>query len=293
MGMTEMSFRRIVAGVDGGPSGRDALAFGALLAEVCGATLVAAHVVEEEHLWSEYDHEGQFELRHELFDIRKEAVSVFDRLGRNRGEFAAVPARNVPTGLGEVAESSGADLLVVGSTHRGPIGRVLVGSTGTRLLQGACCSLAVAPRGYADSPSQRRGAVGVGVDGSASSHTAVAVAGRLADRLGCRVVAIGVATGRPPHRQSDGDREVSVHVCIEDALARAELPEAERVVTSGEPAAQLAACACDLDALVVGSRSGIPVGRVLGGSVSRHLMRICPTPVLVAPERISAEKAIV
>lgn len=78
---------------------------------------------------------------------------------------------------------------------------------------------------------------------------------------------------------------------VDEALARAEVPDAERVVAFGEPAAQLAACACDLDALVVGSRAGIPVGRVLGGSVSRHLMRISQTPVLVAPERIRVETA--
>jgi nucleotide-binding universal stress UspA family protein len=38
---------------------------------------------------------------------------------------------------------------VDGSTHRGPIGRVLAGSTARKLLHGAPCPVLVVPRGSA------------------------------------------------------------------------------------------------------------------------------------------------
>ncbi len=54
----------------------------------------------------------------------------------------AVPLRVVggvaaPRALHEVAEDEGADVIVLGSTHRGGLGRVLPGSVGERLLHGA------------------------------------------------------------------------------------------------------------------------------------------------------------
>jgi nucleotide-binding universal stress UspA family protein len=36
--------------------------------------------------------------------------------------------------------------VVVGSTHRGPLGRTFPGSTGDRLLQGSACPVLVVPR---------------------------------------------------------------------------------------------------------------------------------------------------
>ena len=39
-----------------------------------------------------------------------------------------------------------ADLVVVGSTHTGRLGRVFPGSTGEKLLHGAPCAVAVVPR---------------------------------------------------------------------------------------------------------------------------------------------------
>ena len=43
-------------------------------------------------------------------------------------------ARSAAQGLHELAESAQADALIVGSSHRGAIGRVLAGSVAERLL---------------------------------------------------------------------------------------------------------------------------------------------------------------
>jgi hypothetical protein len=74
-------------------------------------------------------------------------------------------------GLHALAEREGAALIVVGSSHRSRIGRILVGGTGERLLSGASAPVAVAPSGYAvDRPVQ---VVGCGFDGSQQSRRAL------------------------------------------------------------------------------------------------------------------------
>lgn len=55
---------------------------------------------------------------------------------RTVGRYSAAHA------LHTVAESEQAAIDVVGSTHTGPLGRVLPGSTGERLLHGAPCAVA-------------------------------------------------------------------------------------------------------------------------------------------------------
>src|SRR3954469_25104353 len=50
--------------------------------------------------------------------------------------------------LHEAAEAEDAGLLVVGSSRRGPLGRVVPGSTAARLLRGAPCPVAVVPRAW-------------------------------------------------------------------------------------------------------------------------------------------------
>ena len=50
--------------------------------------------------------------------------------------------------LGSVSEAEDAGLLVVGSTRRGAVGRVLPGSTAERLMHGAPCPIAIVPPGW-------------------------------------------------------------------------------------------------------------------------------------------------
>ena len=53
--------------------------------------------------------------------------------------------------MSDYAERGEVDLIVVGSPHRGALGRVFVGSVANSLLHGAACPVAVAPRGYGHS----------------------------------------------------------------------------------------------------------------------------------------------
>lgn len=95
-----------------------------------------------------------------------------------------------PRALHDVAARAGAPLVVIGSMRRGPIGRVLPGSTGERLLHGSACPVAIVPRGYAD--AWPISIIGVGYDDSEESAAALAVACQVAWRFGASLRGIRV-----------------------------------------------------------------------------------------------------
>jgi nucleotide-binding universal stress UspA family protein len=102
-----------------------------------------------------------------------------------------VLGRAVGRALHELAEHHHVDLLVVGSCHRGSIGRVLVGNDALATLNGAPCVVAIAPAGH-EHEASRLAAVGVGEDGSAESTLALRAALELGKRFGAAVRAISV-----------------------------------------------------------------------------------------------------
>src|SRR5690349_23557801 len=64
----------------------------------------------------------------------------------------AVKGRSPADALHRLSEELEADLVVVGSTNRSRVGRVLPGTTGERLLQESPCAVAIAPLGFATQP---------------------------------------------------------------------------------------------------------------------------------------------
>ena len=59
--------------------------------------------------------------------------------------------------------------VVVGSSHRGALGRVLVGNVATQLLSGGPCPVLLAPRGLEDRAPLALWLIGVGFDDSGES----------------------------------------------------------------------------------------------------------------------------
>src|SRR5262245_3606826 len=187
-------FETIVVGVDDREGGRDALALAALLAEVTGADLVAVRA---------YPHEthpsraavGRFEE-----DMRTDAGTELETVLAETG----VSARRVIAGdssaaraLHHAADHEGAGLLVVGSTHRGHVGQVLVGGVSASVLHHAPCPVAVAPRGFADRHDSLS-RIGVGFDGGEESQTALVLAGELAKMSGARLEILSVVATAVP-----------------------------------------------------------------------------------------------
>jgi nucleotide-binding universal stress UspA family protein len=218
-----------------------------------------------------------------------------------RGEDALVLARRVVARDGgelnvvhveALAERGEADLVVLGSTHRGHVGSVSPGSVAEHLLHGARCRLVIAPKGYgrADHSQDRLRVVGVGYDGMAESQAALDEAANLASKFGASMKVIGVttaipATGVAAAAQAEAEAGPDFQTRLNEAVA--ELPSELRplpVLARGDPVQKLLEAAeVGIDLLVLGSRGFGPVMRLLIGSVSSRVIRAAPCPVMVIP----------
>ena len=203
----------------------------------------------------------------------------------------ASPAR----ALHRLAHDLHAALVVIGSTHRGPVGRVLAGTTADRLLHGSPCPVAIAPHGFAAGEPRAIETIGVGYDGSEEAQGAVNAALTTAGRFGARLRVVRVfdaaQVGTPALMAGGGymalHKETSRRSQRED-LDRlvAALPEdvaAEAVFLSGSPGRELVAQSESVDVLFAGSRGYGPVRSVLLGTVSHALVCGAACPVMVLP----------
>jgi nucleotide-binding universal stress UspA family protein len=275
----------VVAGYDGSPEARDALVLAKQFAKAQGTGLHVAFVQWDDNPAAERE---RFER---LFsEIRRELGSQ---------EFIRQPVRaaSAKEGLHDLAERLSAGLITVGSTRRGPAGRVLIGSVGEELLHGAPCAVAIAPRGYADHEHFGLGLIGVGYDSTAEARLALAEAAALARRVGASVRLIGVvprvgATGRIGGISPGYEQVVADDLAAELEAARVRLGpaiDAEVVMENGDAAEVLERNGVDLDLLVIGSRGHGVLGRVLLGSVAAKVMRTAPCPVVVTPRGLEID----
>ncbi len=278
----------IVVGFDGRDEARDALALGRNLVAAESAKLEVAVVDSEVSLPGPSPTNGAA--------VRKRFDELFARASFELGDkaFARREIRYVSParGLNELAEREGADLIVIGSTHRGPIGSVFPGAVGERLLNGAPCPVAVAPRGYAAREHPGLGLIGVGYDGTPEAKLALGVAADLARLLGgsLRLVAAIRSEDTRPARIAGTDlgysavlRERAETLLAEGVASVGHDVQVDSVVVEGQPAAVLADQGVELDLLVLGSRGYGPIRRTLLGGVSAAVMRSAPCPVLVVP----------
>ena len=280
-------FENVLVGVDGRPNGRDAIVLAGQLADP-GGRLTLAHV-----------HAGELDLAHALARgaAAKERESSAQLLERERAtaavsaELASVAAPSPGRGLHLQAERQGADLLVVGSCHRGSFGRVMLSDHARAALNGAPCAVAIASLGLAEHPTPIA-RVGVAYDGSPESEAALAAARTLAAPTRATLNALQVV---PILAYSYGGLAAgAVQESIDFLLgqaesALAELPEVEGHAVYGVTGEELAAFGNELDVLVVGSRSYGPVRRLMLGSTSEYLERHARCSLVVLPRRGGAE----
>jgi nucleotide-binding universal stress UspA family protein len=182
---------------------------------------------------------------------------------------------------------------VVGSTHRGAIGRLLPGAVGERLLTGAACPVALAPRGYTEQSPTSLQRVGVAFDGSVEADAALEVARACARSSGARLRIISVfepmafgaiATGRTGGASVNELLRAELRSALDEAVAASSdggAPEGRFL--EGSAAELLAAESTDLDLLVTGSRRYGPRAAVLLGGTTHALMQSAACPCLVVP----------
>ena len=193
-------------------------------------------------------------------------------------------------GLHELCELIGADLVAVGSSRRGLLGRVLIGDDTSAALNGAPCSIAIAPTNYSQQPGAMR-EIGVGYDGSPESEHALSVARMLADASGAKLSALEAVSLPSDAFLGPGAVDNTPQRLLEDARGRiAALGDVEPHAAYGQPAEELALYSASLDLLIVGSRGYGPIGRLIHGSTSQQLAHSarCPLLVLTRTARPSA-----
>lgn len=280
-------FNKVIIGIDEHRGGRDAVALARQLVSDDGELTLA------------YVH-GGFSL------IGRGSNADFDAGERDRAQTLlsdaaaetgipitrCIGSTSVGRGLHELAEANGADLLVIGSTRHGLLGRVLIGNDTRHALNGAPCAIAVAPAGYAQHPTPFT-EIGVAYNGSLESKHALEFARSLAADCHAKLSAFE-AVAFPAYMYSGFGAAIPLvsDAYVDDARARiTELGGVEAHAAYGDPAEEIAVYSASLDLLVVGSRDYGALGRLAHGSTSHRLARLARCPLLVLTRAARATNA--
>ncbi len=299
-------YRTVIAAHDGHEPSSDGLALARLVAGATGARLLIAHVAPPRVSAADGPRLTRGRALREQDDVARLLERLLHDLAPElRADTRLVTCRSVPRALHDLAVAEGADLVVLGSSRHGPVGRVLTGSVSGPLIQGAPCAVAVAPRGFSGLGAQLH-RLAVAFDGSPESKVALRHATSLAVAAGARLrliaaveplvfpafvnVPAGDAYAEIIHARGELlEREVE--------SARAALPPGlpveTRILDGSAVDAICKGTQYGVDLLVVGSRGFGPVRRVLLGSVSSRLLHVAPCPVLVVPRGADAAEAAI
>ena len=202
----------------------------------------------------------------------------------------------------DAADHAAAELLVVGSRGRGSLRAAVLGSVSRELTAQASCPVVVVPSGSDANPGAAapgaQASVVCGIDGSDQALAAVAIAGRLASRLHCRLVAVharqniramvsypGARSSTPPVTgQEDSVGQLTDEI-VQRAVAAAG-GNASGVIEPGPPAQVLESVAQREGArlIVVAARGLGALRSALLGSVAAELTTSASCPVMVLSE---------
>jgi nucleotide-binding universal stress UspA family protein len=213
-------------------------------------------------------HEIQQALERSAGDPERAAPEVRIHVGYGPAKYA----------LQETASRFGAGLIVLGSTHRGAVGRIAMGSLTQRVLGGAPCPVAVGPRGFSDkvvAPER----VGVAFVDTPGGWAALRAGAAMARHTGAGLIAYTVIESHT----HDGDRR-GAELAVERAIAEhAEDINSEARVLSDGGVDALVSESRGLDFLVRGCRGHGPVRRPLALGLPSRLARQVACPLVVVP----------
>ncbi|GAA2477373.1 universal stress protein [Terrabacter carboxydivorans] len=292
----------IVVAYTEGDSGTSALELASVLSRSTGDPLVVAVVITTPHAAGAPEFvDGDY-----LAPLTEWAERVLDA-ARERmpagvaASFEVVRASSIPGGLLELASRTTASALVIGSSSKGPLGRISLGSVTDRLVHSAPLPVLLAPLGYRAGPSARIRRVSIGYGGSKEGgHVAVAGA-RLAEALGAAVRVVTFAV-RPPRRFFGGVEESADELVIDRWVTRMKdaITRQVKEIDAGRLGERLARSLvvgdgvswahaiwdvewADGDLLVVGPSSSAPAARIFLGSRASKIVRSAPVPVYLEP----------
>jgi nucleotide-binding universal stress UspA family protein len=208
--------------------------------------------------------------------------TAIERRGLRDVEVRIFEDRTAARGLARALDELDPALIVVGSSHRSPIGRALLGSTAERVIHASSCPVAVVPNGY-EAPDEGLRIIGAAYAPTPEGREALHLAAGLARIRGVGLRAITV------HEASEAARDgVEAEVSLRAQLAELSDIETETQIVVGRAAEGLIEASERVDLLVMGSRARGPRRAVLLGSVSRTVIDHAACPVLVLPRGASA-----
>ena len=266
------------------PEADDGVALAALLVRLDHDRIVVARVLQDLFEHAGASRAEQREVAHRVEETR---AHVAGRLpdGR-RVDIVPVLDPSVGRGLHDIAEREQARMLVLGSSHHGQLGRVLLGGTAELVINGAPCAVAVAPPGFRERGTLEPPVIGVAYDGSVAADAALGLAAELASEASVplRLLSVQAPWWDRPIRHGIPDPADTLAAGRErvSGLGGA-VEQVENDLLHGDPGARLAEQTAELGLLVMGTRGRGGLRRALLGSVSTHVMRHAQCPVAVCP----------
>jgi nucleotide-binding universal stress UspA family protein len=273
-------FNKVLVGVDGHDGGLDAAALARQLVAPDGELLLT-------HIHGGYPLVAKAETGDYERVIRDDAETLLAQASEQTGIRARIlhGSSSVGRGLRELVERESADLVVVGSTRRGPTARIFLGDDTRETLRDVRSAVAIAPAGYADA-ANAIGKIGVALDASPESRGAATLARELAKALHAKLSAIEVLdvpmyifySSRPREGMPAQDPLKVV------ANEISQLGEFEPYVRFGYVEDELAKASVTVDLLVMGSRSLGRVRRLVETSRSQDIARRARCPLWSCPK---------
>ncbi len=289
------TFSKIVVGTDG-QRGRAAATLAHTIAGTTGAQVLLVGVGWDLPLpLIETSAQVRLTLETELRTVRDELAPD----ARTQVAVDPSPAH----ALRKIAKAEHADLVVVGSLHRGRLQRLTCADRTMQVLHGAPCAVAVAPDHVA--ACQRLEHIGVGVDETPESAIALAMALDLAASSGGSLRLLTVASDvyggsanlvagasyADSYREIIDSRLQIARETMDAAHERCQRAgvHADTDVRLGDETHELTNLSRSCDLLALGSRRWGPIRRLALGSTAERVLRDAACPVLVPPRHAATE----
>jgi nucleotide-binding universal stress UspA family protein len=281
---------RIGVGVDGSPSGRDAVVLGSALARAIGAELMLISVYEEPLLEPVVPAEvGWSSARKQARALLADTRDALAPEARIMVDSDALVSR----GLARVVGREHRNVVVVGSSRRASDGHVRLGKRVRELMGHLECPLAIAPRGMRTRERPRLDRIGVGYEDETGALAALELARSIALSAGAELAVRAVIDDRTPVGLPDEDL-VPVGETILGNQTRLLLYQARAAVGGTDLPVRLEVSCADatdalsdlggsVDLLVIGSRRSASADRISLGRTGSAVVDEASCSVLLVP----------
>jgi nucleotide-binding universal stress UspA family protein len=290
----------IIAGFSSSRQGSAPVNLAAQLARTTGEKIIAAAVVERV-LPAGAD---PIEDEYRGYIASRASASLTRLVDQVRGDLdisvTVHQSTSIPNGLMELAGQHGADVVVVGSSSSGLLGRITLGTVTERLVHTSKVPVALAPRGYPSSPVPLQ-RLTVAYGGAADAVGLIATSAELATqwKVQLRIASFTV----PPLTMFGGSIQRSAEELVVqqwtsrtveaaakqlgEARAEASISDVDVVIGTG---ADWRAAVDDIawetgDVLLLGSGAAGPMAQVFLGTAASKILRHAPVPVMIVPKQ--------